>query len=79
MHCRQCVLSKKTAAGMSETVTWLPEKFAIKGKVVKLREDADSVWDDGWVVKSVGPQRKESKEVNERSRDYTKNREASDI
>jgi hypothetical protein len=32
--------------------TWLPEKFAVKGKFVKLKQ-ADGSWWDGWEVNTV--------------------------
>ena len=46
---RQC----KLKSGTKETVTWLPEKFAQKGRGVSLKKD-DGTWDDGWAVVEVG-------------------------
>jgi len=43
MNYKQCLLKK----GESGRVTWLPEKFAKKGKILRLKDD------DGWVVKDV--------------------------
>lgn len=76
---RQCALERKNPDGtmIVHQVTYLPEKFAIVGKPLRLKED-DGTWTDGWVVKEVY-QRKETAEVNIRSRDYTRQREASDI
>lgn len=37
-------------------MTWVPEKFAVMGKVLKLRDD-DDVWDNGWVVINCGGNR----------------------
>lgn len=53
--------------------SWIPEKFAIVGKFLKLKED------NGWQVKIASSIALEEQIVNERSRDYTKTREASDI
>lgn len=46
---RQCNLQK----GNMHQTSWLPEKFAIPNKVVKLRDD-DGQWDDGWIVTKAG-------------------------
>jgi hypothetical protein len=54
------------------TISWIPEEFAVIGKFLKLDDD------DGWRVKMVGA-RKGDKEVNERSRDYKKQRKGSDM
>lgn len=48
---RQCLLVKTEKDSTSSLVTWIPNKFAILGKILKLRED-DS-WDDGWVVNEI--------------------------
>lgn len=45
---RQCQLEK----GCTITTSWIPEKFAIKGKCVKLKKKNDE-WDDGWTVREV--------------------------
>ena len=68
MNYRQCKLKK----GNTETTSWIPEKFAKKGKFLKLKDD------NGWEVISVGGMMDE-KEVQDRSRDYKKTRLASDI
>lgn len=44
----QCCLRK----GNITQISFIPKKFATAGKVVKLK--TDGVWDDGWVVESVG-------------------------
>ncbi len=38
--------------GCVERVSWIPEKFAEVGKVLKIKNDDDE-WVDGWVVKSA--------------------------
>jgi len=65
---RQCILRKDT----TETTSWLPEKYAIKGKFLKLKID------DGWEVIEVGASMSE-KEAMARSQDYNKTRKATDI
>lgn len=53
---RQCRLVKRTATGELQQVSWIPDRYAVAGKVVKLREE-DGTWDDGWVVRSAGTNR----------------------
>lgn len=49
--------------GNIEQVSWIPSKFAVKGKFLKLKEE------DGWEVVEVY-NTMDSKYVNERSRDH---------
>jgi hypothetical protein len=60
------------------TTSWLPKTFAVLNKFVKIRGE-DGRWDDGWKVVEVGTVPVDEKEVMVRSRDFTKQREASDI
>ena len=64
----QCKLKK----GNTTQYSWIPEKFANKGKFVKLKDD------DGWKVIEVYS-RENSKFVNERQMDYKHQRKVSDI
>jgi hypothetical protein len=73
-NCKQCKLS----VGLTTKVSWLPSKFAIKGKVI-LIDDAVTGDQDTWTVDEVyGPELPYSY-VNERSQDYKRTRRASDI
>jgi hypothetical protein len=45
---RQCSLQK----GNVHQVSFIPEKYAVVGKVLKLKEQG--VWIDGWVVHGIG-------------------------
>jgi len=57
MKYKQCKLKK----GTNYLVTWLPEKFAKKHKVLRLKDD------DGWVVQAVwGNATEEDVKTNER-------------
>ena len=47
---RQCRLTKNG----SFLVEWLPEQFAVVGKTLKLRNDKDDAWDNGWLVTGAG-------------------------
>ena len=73
MFFRQCVMEKKPAF----RIGWVPEKFAVIGKVLELKGD-DGAWDNGWQVIQIGS-RKSDKEANDRSQDYKRTRKASDI
>lgn len=45
---RQCFLRN----GNRFQTTWLPDKFAVLGKVLKLKDLG--VWENGWIVDRVG-------------------------
>jgi len=74
---RQCRLSRQINGKMEILVTWLPEEFSKVGKVLELEMESGK-WQNGWAVCEVYERRK-TKEVAERERDYRKNRKASDI
>ena len=69
---RQCKLIK----GNDTTVSWIPEKFALKGKYLKLKDNGE--WEDGWKVEFVGT-KLPTKYVIDRSQDHVHQRKASDI
>ena len=66
---KQCILRK----GVKEQTAWIPVKFAIVGKILKLEDD------DGWKVISTGLVSYQSTYVIDRSQDYKRTRKASDI
>jgi len=59
---RQCYLEKPTTEGTSCQMSWIPEKFAVKDKVLKLKDD-DGNWDNGWIVRTVGTFRREDEDL----------------
>ena len=68
----QCLLKKNIPDGCHITTVWISEKFAIKGKYIKLKGD------DGWEVYRVfSIENKNTVEENERN--YTKHRKTTDI
>lgn len=75
-YSRQCVLVNAQDKTKRVKTSWIPEKFAVVGKVLKLKED--DVWEDGWEVVHVGS-RLDSKTVNENSQLYKKHRSGTDI
>lgn len=58
---KQCELVKKVGPSTLTQVSWIPEKFAIKGKVLKLKEGQN--WDDHWIVCSVSDARRLEKHL----------------
>ncbi len=51
---RQCTLYKPCGKQSRKVmVSYIPEKFAQVGGVLKLKQD-DDTWDDGWIVEAVG-------------------------
>jgi hypothetical protein len=73
----QCSMRKKNEYGYKLHVGWIPEKFAKKGKIIKLKWE-DGTWEDGWEVTFVGS-RKEAKQVESTEIDYLNQRKASDV
>ena len=73
---RQCFLVNRSRNHQKVKTSWIPEKFAEVGKVLKLKEGDE--WEDGWEVVHVGS-RLDSKTVNENSQLYKKHRRGTDI
>ena len=70
---KQCKLQK----GNIKTTSWLPEKFAVEGKCLRLKEN--NKWSDGWLVISTSDFSLPADYVIDRSQDYKRTRKASDI
>lgn len=75
---KQCTLERQVENGVAKTRTWLPEKFAVKGKTVDLKGD-NGEWTRDWEVKSVGSNVIDGETANRMSRAWAKHREATDI
>ena len=67
----------KLRKGDAVTTSWIPERFAKKGKCLKLRDNDE--WVDGWLVIDVGDARQPEEIVVARSQDYRRQRRATDI
>lgn len=59
---KQCELRKKMSDGEQVRISYIPEQFAKIGQIVKLKKE--DVWDDGWVVNSVGHRIEDLEEIN---------------
>ena len=73
----QCLLIKHVKDGFLRTIIWLPENFAEYEKVLKFKRE-DGSWSNGWVVQETYG-RNTKQFVLEHERDFTRQREASDI
>ena len=45
----------------AKTIVWIPEKFAIEGKILKIKIEEN--WENGWLVKEVYETRIKEKEI----------------
>lgn len=73
---RQCEMRKPLENGYTSHIAWIPEKYAVKEKIIKIK--FDDGWIDGWEVYYVG-NKKEYTEVNIGSQAYKHQRNKSDI
>ena len=73
----QCRLQRPLHRGFDETISWIPDKFAIKGKVLRLTEDGKD--SDGWVVEEVYEHSISKETAAKLSRVWKQTRKASDI
>lgn len=64
---------------LQKTTSWIPEKYAIKGKIIKLKDRDTKEWVGDWEVKLVGTKRIDESEIIERSQDFKNQRKGSDI
>ena len=55
IYFRQCKLVRPHGHGEMRLTSWIPETFAVAGKRLRLRDEGG--WQDGWVVREVGPYR----------------------
>lgn len=60
-----------------EYVCWIPEKYAVELKTLRIKQE-DGTWEDGWTVMKVYTALPTAV-VEERSQDYKNTRKASDI
>jgi hypothetical protein len=74
VYYRQCQLVRPHGRGEMRQTSWIPEAFAVVGKVLRLREADD--WQDGWVVSAVGPFRRAFEELPDPHGDIKRHRRA---
>lgn len=74
----QCRLQRHRVDGFpAYKVSWIPEKFAETGRMLKIKVDGS--WEKGWKVVDVWGGRLSREEINNRSRYYLTQRRSSDI
>jgi hypothetical protein len=73
----QCLLTKFINGDCLKIITWIPEKYAIRNKVLKLKNET-GIWTNGWVVQETYNRQNEDF-IKEHERDFAKQRQASDI
>ena len=74
---RQCEIHRKTETGHLIDVAWLPEKFSVVGKVLKIKDKEE--WSDGWIVVSVRSFALDEQDVPDLEREYKSHRSRTDI
>ena len=74
---KQCHLEKNVQGNVVKTTSWLPEKFAVVGKPVGLKDSIGN-WDEGWTVSSVGAS-KNAEQIERQHRQHKNHRKATDI
>ncbi len=70
---KQCTMQR----GTEGDVAWIPEKFAVEGKYLRIKKDGTE--ENGWKVVHVATNRVEGAYLKEHERNYLTQREASDI
>jgi hypothetical protein len=70
----QCLLNRLGA----QQTSWIPTKFAVQGRYVKLKDD-DGEWTDGWRVERVFGGAVPSEVIAKNERNYKSHRKATDV
>lgn len=75
---RQCELARPSELGRELMTSWIPEKIAKVGNVVRLK-DEDGEWTEGWEVLVAYDVRMAYSYLKKRDRDHVNQRKASDV
>ena len=67
---------KSELGGVTQTVSYIPEQYAIIGNSIMLKFGDN--WVDGWIIHKAG-ERVDAKYVEEHEMDHKRQRKASDI
>lgn len=71
---RQCTLRKKLSdSSHAQQVSYIPEKFAVVGRTLKLQSPEDGEWSDGWVVVSAGEINEDPPDAHDAIKGHRKN------
>jgi hypothetical protein len=72
-------LTRAQDGGINRMQSWIPEKIAVVGKIVDLKDDETGEWTRGWKIESVAHPPIAMDTLRKSSRDHLKMRKASDI
>lgn len=72
----QCKLSRTDGPDLIYRTVYIPEKYAIRGKMIAIDENPE--YTQAWLIEETYG-RMLSSEVNERGQDYKRTRKASDV
>jgi hypothetical protein len=72
-------LTRAQDGGVNRMQSWIPQRIAVVGAVVDLKDDETGQWTRGWRVGWVTYPSISKDSLRQRSRDHLKMRKASDI
>ena len=75
---KQCHLTSPTEGGEMHKTAWIPESFAVKGRIVYFGKKTDKP-ERLWTVVNSPSTRKSGEYLGAHERDYLTQRQASDI
>ena len=71
---RQCTLVKVISPTSTvKQVSYIPEKFAVVGRTLKLQNPEDGEWSDGWVVMAAGALNEDPPDAHDSIKAHRKN------
>lgn len=73
IYYRQCKLEWQEFPVMTQQVAWIPEEFAVVGKILKIKDE------DGWRVTEVGSHRQSEDYIQDHERDFLGHRKRTDV
>ena len=76
---KQCELTKPLDGGLARMVSWIPERIARAGAVVRLKDPETGDWTEGWTVQNVTEPAMPASMLERQSRDHLRTRAASDV
>ena len=76
---KQCELTRPQDGGLARMVSWIPERIALAGAVVRLKDPETGSWTEGWTVENVTEPAVPAALLERQSRDHLRTRAASDI
>ncbi|HET6247383.1 MAG TPA: hypothetical protein VFE47_06780 [Tepidisphaeraceae bacterium] len=75
---KQCELTKPMDGGLGRMISWIPQRIAVVGKVVTLKDVDNGTLTAGWRVENVAELLLSEKILQRQSRDHLRTRKASD-